>query len=57
MIQTTITTANFVGTRYGNAVYARTLETGVQIWAWVRDGAIREGGYNQVPRSMSELLK
>jgi hypothetical protein len=44
LIQTTVTTANFVGTRYGNAVYARTLETGIQVWAWVRDGTIREGG-------------
>jgi hypothetical protein len=57
LIQTTVTEANFVGSRYGNAVYARTLETGIQIWAWVRDGTIREGGYNQVPRSISELLK
>src|SRR5689334_13868326 len=38
LIQATVTEANFVGSRYGNAVYARTLETGLQIWAWVRDG-------------------
>jgi hypothetical protein len=57
LIQTTVTAANLVGNRYGNAVYARTLETGIQIWAWVRDGTIREAGYNQVPRSISELLK
>ncbi|HEU5219123.1 MAG TPA: hypothetical protein VFU23_10720 [Gemmatimonadales bacterium] len=57
LIQATVIEANFVGSRYGNAVYARTLETGIQIWAWVRDGTIREGGYNQVPRSINELLK
>jgi len=57
LIQATATEANFVGTRYGNTVYQRVLDTGTQIWVWVRDGTIREAGYNEVPRSVADLLK
>lgn len=57
LIQTTATEANFVGPRFGNVVYQRILDTGTQIWVWVRDGTIREAGYNEVPRSAAELLK
>jgi len=57
LLQATVTEANFVGTRYGSAVYQRILDTGTQIWVWVRDGTIREAGYNEIPRSPAELLK
>src|SRR3954470_13046952 len=58
LIQTTVMETNFVGIAVdGNRVYARLLETGSQIWVFVRDGAIRDGGCNDVARSMEALLK
>jgi hypothetical protein len=57
-IQATVTEANFVGIRdRGSLVYQRILDTGVQIWVLVRDGTIRNAGYNDVARSAVELLK
>jgi len=58
LIQTTVTEANFVGVHaQGNRVYVQLLETGAQIWVHVRDGAIRNGGCNDIPRSVADLLK
>ena len=58
LIQTTVTEANFVGIHaQGSRVYARILETGAQIWVYVRDGTIRNGGCNDIPWSMADLLK
>ncbi|HVE84847.1 MAG TPA: hypothetical protein VND93_18450 [Myxococcales bacterium] len=58
LIQTTITEGNFVGLREGVLrVYQRLLDTGVQIWVYVKDGTIRDGGQNLVPRSTEGLLK
>jgi len=58
LIQTTVMETNFVGISVdGNRVYARLLETGSQIWVFVRDGTIRDGGCNDVARSVEALLK
>jgi len=58
LIQTTVAEANFVGIHaQGNRVYARILETGTQIWVYVRDGTIRNGGCNDIPWSVPDLLK
>lgn len=58
LIQTTVTEASFVGTRPdGDRVYARLLDTGAQIWAFVYNGTIRNGGRNDVPWSVEELIR
>jgi len=58
LIQTTVIEEHLVGTSAdGNRVYARLLETGAQIWAFVRNGTIRDGGCNDVPWSVEELLR
>jgi len=58
LIQTTVTEANFVGlSAKGNQIYARLLDTGAQIWVHVWNGAIRDGGRNDVPWSVAELLQ
>jgi len=58
LIQTTVTSANFVGpSPKGNQVYARLLDTGAQIWVYVWNETIRDGGRNDVPWSVAELLK
>jgi hypothetical protein len=58
LIQTTVTSANFVGlSSKGNQVYARLLDTGAQIWVYVWNGTIRDGGRNDVPWSVAKLLK
>jgi len=58
LIQTTVTQANYAGIREkGDLVYARIVGTGAQIWVYVRDGAIRNGGCNLVPRSVEQLLR
>jgi len=58
LIQTTVTQANYVGIREkGDLVYARIVETGAQIWVYVRDGTIRNAGNNFVPRSVEQLLR
>lgn len=57
LIQTTVVEDNFVGIRAGGfRVYQRILETGNQIWVFVFDGTIRDGGCNEVPRTADELL-
>ncbi len=57
-LQTTVTEANFVGlSSKGSQVYARLLETGAQIWVHVWNGTIRDGGRNEVPWSVAELLQ
>jgi hypothetical protein len=41
---------NYVGKKpTGNEWYARILDDGRQIWAEVRDGTIRNAGYNDPP--------
>lgn len=35
---------------YGTQIYARLLDDGAEIWVYVRDGVIRNGGLNQAPR-------
>jgi len=58
LIQTTVLEDNFVGLRAsGDRVYQKVLETGVQIWAYVRDGTIRNAGCNEIPHSLEQLLK
>lgn len=58
LIQTTATEDHFVGiSQIGDRIYQRILDTGVQIWVYVRNGTIREAGRNNVPRSTQELLK
>jgi hypothetical protein len=56
-IQTTVTQAKRWDPGKGDLVYARIVETGAQIWVYVRDGAIRNGGCNLVPRSVEQLLR
>ena len=42
---------NKLGTdMHGNIWYGNNLPDGKQQWAWTRDGQIRDGGLNQVPR-------
>src|SRR5436190_1751152 len=58
LVQTIVIEKYFVGiSADGNRVYARLLETGAQIWAYVRNGTIRDGGCNDVPWSVEELLQ
>jgi hypothetical protein len=57
LIQTAAVQANLVGaTRYGYQVYQRILDTGAQIWVYVRNGKIFEAGINDVPRPLEKLL-
>ncbi|HYV44190.1 MAG TPA: hypothetical protein VFA20_04980 [Myxococcaceae bacterium] len=58
LIQTTVTDAYFVGkSEVGNLVYARLLETGKQIWVFVRNGTIRDAGCNDMPWPVQDLLQ
>lgn len=58
LLQTTVVEANYVGVRTrGFLVYQRLLDTGAQIWVYVFNGTIRDGGVNSVPRSNEQLLK
>jgi hypothetical protein len=58
LIQTTVTKENFVGLQEGGvSVYQRILDTGAQIWVYVFNGTIRDGGINQVPRTAQQLLQ
>ena len=43
--------ANFLGKcERGSLWYAKTLENGIQIWAEVRNGQVRNGGFNSTPK-------
>lgn len=58
LIQTTAIEDYFVGLKAnGTRVYQRILESGVQIWAYVYDGTIRDAGRNDTPRSVERLVK
>jgi hypothetical protein len=58
LIQTTVIEDNLVGLRAsGDRVYQRVLETGAQIWVYVREGAIRNAGCNEAQCSVEQLLK
>jgi hypothetical protein len=58
LIQTTVDEANFLGLQdVGNWVYQRILETGEQIWVYVRNGKIINAGLNAVPESAQRLLR
>lgn len=37
----------------GNHWYAEILKNGNQLWAWVRNNMIRDGGLNEIPRPFS----
>jgi hypothetical protein len=57
LLQTTVTKENFVGLQeLGFKVYQRVLDTGIQVWVYVFNGTIRDGGYNDIPRSAERLL-
>ena len=57
LIQATVTEPNFVGLQeLGFKVYQRVLDTGVQVWVYVFNGTIGDGGYNDIPRSAEQLL-
>ena len=48
--------ANFVCIdQYGTAWFAMILPSGEQLWATVRDGQIRNGGINEIPKSADPL--
>jgi hypothetical protein len=36
--------------KFGNQVFARTLDDGTEVWALVRNGIIQNAGVNEVPR-------
>ena len=39
---------------HGNFWYAKILENGAQLWAWARDGLIRDCGINEIPRVITK---
>ena len=39
---------------HGNYWYAKILENGKQVWAWARDGLIRDCGINDIPRAINK---
>lgn len=48
---------NFLGVdKFGNEVYAKTLKNGKQLWAYVRNGVLINGGLNNTPRNHSESM-
>jgi hypothetical protein len=58
LIQTAVTRPNLLGIdRFGNSVYARVLDSGSQIWAYVREGFIRDAGVNARAIPLDRLVK
>lgn len=57
LLQTTAVEEHLVGIQEkGFLVYQRILDTGTQVWVYVFNGTIRDGGINAVPRSTERLL-
>ncbi len=51
LIATASSTQNLIGKdKYGNEWFTKTLTDGSQIWVPVRNGQIRNGGLNSMPR-------
>jgi RHS repeat-associated protein len=51
LIMDTISRGNFIMTdNYGNQVFARILDNGTEVWVYIRNGVIWDGGLNQVTR-------
>ncbi|HAA28925.1 MAG TPA: hypothetical protein DDW76_25150 [Cyanobacteria bacterium UBA11369] len=51
-VETVIEPNNYLGTdKYNTQWYAKTLTTGEQIWVQVRNGEIRNGGKNPLPKT------
>lgn len=45
---------NFLGIdKWGNEWYGKTLVDGKQVWAWVRNNMIRNGGLNEFPKTFN----
>lgn len=51
LIESAVKPGNFVGIKgEGVAIFRETLPNGSQVWAEVYNGAITNGGLNEVPR-------
>lgn len=47
----TVSRTNYRGTtEFGDSIFSRLLDDGTEVWVYVRDGTVRNGGLNQVPR-------
>ena len=53
LLETAGDSGNFVGRdRFGNEWFAALQTNGTQIWVQVREGKVKNGGVNVVPRSL-----
>jgi len=51
LVDITSDTKNLLGSdKYGSKWFAKTLENGTQVWTQVRNGQIRNGGLNKIPK-------
>ncbi len=47
---------NYFGpNKHGSSCYAKTLENGKQLWAYVRNGVIRNAGINDIPHEYNSI--